>query len=49
MDLLDGSPTYRLIKLQYQNGRFETCLKTYTGFTAQIIQREIDRCSGVLI
>ena len=40
---------YRSIKMQYQNERFETRLKTYTGFTAQIIQHEIDHCNGVLI
>ncbi len=40
---------YRSIKVQYQNERFETRLKTYTGFTAQIIQHEIDHCNGVLI
>ena len=40
---------YRSIKVQYQNERFETHLKTYTGFTAQIIQHEIDHCNGVLI
>ena len=40
---------WRSIKVQYQNERFETRLKTYTGFTAQIIQHEIDHCNGVLI
>ena len=40
---------YRSIKVQYQNERFETRLKTYTGFTAQIIQHEIDHLGGVLI
>ena len=40
---------YRSIKVQYQNEQFETRLKTYTGFTAQIIQHEIDHCNGVLI
>ena len=40
---------YRTIKVQYQNERFETRLKTYTGFPAQIIQHEIDHCNGVLI
>ena len=37
------------IKVQYQNERFETRLKTYTGWTAQIIQPEIDHCNGNLI
>ena len=40
---------YRSIKVQYQNERFESRLKTYTGFTAQIIQHEIDHLGGVLI
>lgn len=40
---------YRSIKVRYQNERFETRLKTYTGFTAQIIQHEIDHLGGVLI
>nr|MBQ4454480.1 peptide deformylase [Clostridia bacterium] len=40
---------YRSIKVQYQNEQFQAQLKTYTGFTAQIIQHEIDHCNGVLI
>ena len=40
---------YRSIKVQYQNEQFQTRLKTYSGFTAQIIQHEIDYCNGVLI
>ena len=40
---------FRSIKVRYQNERFETRLKTYTGFTAQIIQHEIDHCNGILI
>ena len=40
---------YRSIKVQYQNEKLETRLKTYAGFTAQIIQHEIDHCNGVLI
>ena len=40
---------YRSIKVQYQNDQFQTRLKTFTGWTAQIIQHEIDHCNGVLI
>ena len=40
---------YRSIKVQYQNEQFQTRLKTYTDFTAQIIQHEIDHCNGILI
>ena len=40
---------YRSIKVQYQNDQFQTRLKTFTGWTAQIIQHEIDHCNGMLI
>ena len=40
---------FRSIKVRYQNERLETRLKTYTGFPAQIIQHELDHCSGILI
>ena len=40
---------YRKIKVRYQNAAFQTRLKSYTGWTAQIIQHEIDHCHGILI
>ena len=40
---------WRSIKLRYQNEHFETRIKTYTGFTAQIIQHELDHLEGILI
>ena len=40
---------YRSIKLRYQNEAGQTRLHTFTGFTAQIIQHEIDHCDGILI
>ena len=40
---------WKSIKVQYQNEKFETRFKTFTGFTAQIIQHEIDHCEGILI
>lgn len=40
---------FQKIKLQYQTLQQQTRLKTYTGWTAQIIQHEIDHCNGVLI
>ena len=40
---------YQKIKVRYQNAAFQTRLKSYTGWTAQIIQHEIDHCNGVLI
>ena len=40
---------YRSIKVQFQNEAMQTRLKTFTGWTAQIIQHEIDHCNGILI
>ena len=40
---------YQKIKVQYQTLDFQTRLKTFTGWTAQIIQHEIDHCNGILI
>lgn len=40
---------WRSIKVQYQNEQMQTRLKTFTGWTAQIIQHEIDHCEGILI
>ena len=40
---------YKSIKVQYQNDQFQQRIKTFTGWTAQIIQHEIDHCNGVLI
>ena len=40
---------YKKIKVQYQNLQLQTRIKTFTGWTAQIIQHEIDHCNGVLI
>ena len=40
---------WQSIKVQYQNEQFQTRFKTFTGWTAQIIQHEIDHCEGVLI
>ena len=40
---------YRSIKVKYQTLELQTRIKTYTGWTAQIIQHEVDHCEGVLI
>ena len=40
---------YRSIKVQWQNEEFQTRIRTFTGWTAEIIQHEIDHCEGVLI
>ena len=40
---------YKSIKIKYQTLELQTRIKTYTGWTAQIIQHEVDHCNGVLI
>jgi len=40
---------YKSIKVQYQNEKFQTRLKTFTGWTAEIIQHEIDHLEGIII
>ena len=40
---------YSTIKVKYQTLEMKTRIKTYTGWTAQIIQHEVDHCNGVLI
>ena len=40
---------WQTIKVQWQNEQFQTRIKTFTGWTAQIIQHEIDHCEGILI
>ena len=40
---------YKTIRVKYQDGSFQWKTKTYSGFTAQIIQHEVDHCNGVLI
>ncbi len=40
---------YKIIKVQWQNKNFHIRIKTFTGWTAQIIQHEIDHCNGILI
>lgn len=40
---------YQTIKVQWQNEKFQTRIKTFTGWTAEIIQHEIDHCEGIII
>ena len=52
LSLLGGprrTKRYKKIKVQYQNLDLQVRLKTFEGWTAQIIQHEIDHCDGVLI
>ena len=52
LSLLGGprkTKRFRKIKVQYQNQQLQVRIKTFTGWTAQIIQHEIDHCEGILI
>lgn len=40
---------WRSIRVQWQNEKFQTRIKTFTSFTAEIIQHEIDHCDGIII
>ena len=49
---LDGvrkTKRYRKIKVRYLDKDFKIKIKTYDGFTAQIIQHEVDHLSGIII
>ena len=52
LSLLGGprkTKRFQKIKVRYQTEKMEVRLKTFTGWTAQIIQHEIDHCNGILI
>lgn len=52
LSLLGGprkTKRYRKIKVQYQTTELQTRLKTFEGWTAQIIQHEVDHLDGILI
>ena len=49
---LDGTrraKRFKKIKVEYQNRDFDRRIKSYSGFTAQIIQHELDHLDGVII
>jgi len=49
---LDGTrpaKRWKSIKVRYQNEKFQERFKTFTGWTAQIIQHEVDHCEGIII
>lgn len=49
---LDGerkTKRYKTVTVKYANDKFKTFTRTFTNFTAQIIQHEIDHCNGILI
>jgi len=52
LSLLGGprkTKRYRKIKVRYQNLQLQVRIKTFTGWTAQIIQHEVDHCNGIRI
>lgn len=52
LSLLGGereTKRYKKIRVSYQTQDFKVRTKTFEGFTAQIIQHEIDHCNGILI
>lgn len=52
LSLLGGprkTKRFEKIKVRYETPDFQVRLKTFTGWTAQIIQHEIDHCNGILI
>ena len=52
LSLLGGprkTKRFQKIKVRYQTETMQVRLKTFTGWTAQIIQHEIDHCQGILI
>ena len=40
---------YKTIKVKWQTAEMQVRIKTFTGFSAQIIQHEVDHCEGMLI
>ena len=52
LSLLGGprkTKRFRKIKVRWQTEALQTRIKTFTSWTAQIIQHEIDHCNGILI
>lgn len=51
LSLVGTRPTkrWKTIKVRWQNEKFQERQKTFTGWTAQIIQHEIDHCEGIII
>ena len=51
LSLAGTRPTkrWKSIKVRYQNEKFQERFKTFTGWTAQIIQHEMDHCEGIII
>ena len=46
---IHSAQRWSAIKVRWQNEKFQERLKTFTDWTAQIIQHEIDHCEGIII
>lgn len=40
---------YKTINVRWQDGTMQWHTETFSGFTAQIIQHEVDHCNGIVI
>lgn len=40
---------FKRIKVRYEDDAFKTHTESFTGFTAQIVQHEVDHCNGIVI
>ena len=40
---------YKTVKVKYKDENFRDRICSFSGFTAQVIQHEIDHCNGILI
>ncbi|MCQ2532348.1 MAG: peptide deformylase [Saccharofermentans sp.] len=40
---------YEIIEVEFQDVNFKKKRQKFTGFTAEIIQHEVDHCNGILI
>ena len=52
LSLLGGprkTKRFQKIKVRWDNEDFQKRIKTFSGWTAQIIQHEVDHCNGILI
>ena len=49
LDGVRSTTRYKKIKVEYYNEKFQKRIKTYTGYTAQIIQHELDHLEGIII
>jgi peptide deformylase len=49
LDEMHNTKRYRRIKVEYYDVNFKLKKKSYSGFTAEVIQHEIDHTNGIII